>query len=244
MLMGLLQPEDAPMNGQENDVLDEQLAYYRARAPEYNDWYYRRGRYEVPPERRQQWFAELEILERALYELPPITDALELAGGTGIWTEKLAQVCNSVLVLDASEEMIAISSSRVGQNNVGYRQQDLFDWQPSEKYDLVFAAFWLSHIPPSRLAAFLSATRKAMAISGKVFFTDGLHNPNSVANDHQLEEPGSLLQLRKLNDGRQFHVVKVFYDPRQLVAECRRAGIQLTMRTTGDFFWYGIGELL
>lgn len=232
------------MNDQEDDVLSEQLAYYRARAPEYNDWYFRRGRYELPPDQRRQWFAEFEILERTLSDLSPFRDALELAGGTGIWTEKLAQFGNSVLALDASEEMIEMSRASVSHNNVRYRQQDLFDWQPSEQYDLVFAAFWLSHVPPDRLFAFLTATRDALASNGKVFFTDGLHNPNSVANDHQLEERSSLFQLRKLNDGRQFHVVKVFYDPQQLVAECRRAGIQMTVRTTGDFFWYGVGELL
>ena len=30
-----------------SDVLREQKRYYAARAPEYDDWWYRRGRYEL-----------------------------------------------------------------------------------------------------------------------------------------------------------------------------------------------------
>lgn len=31
-------------------MLAEQIAYYRARAGEYDDWWYRRGRYALPPD--------------------------------------------------------------------------------------------------------------------------------------------------------------------------------------------------
>ena len=46
------------------------LAYYEARAPEYDDWYLRRGRYERGPIHDAAWNAELDIAGRWLDELP------------------------------------------------------------------------------------------------------------------------------------------------------------------------------
>ena len=34
----------------DDDILEEQRAYYRARAPEYENWIHRRGRYDRGPE--------------------------------------------------------------------------------------------------------------------------------------------------------------------------------------------------
>ena len=47
-------------------LLSEQRRYYSARAPEYDDWWFRRGRYALAADAREAWFA----------------------AGTGIWTGK------------------------------------------------------------------------------------------------------------------------------------------------------------
>ena len=47
------------MNGKK--ILDEQLTYYRARAPEYDEWFMRTGRYDRGPEHSAEWFSEVAI---------------------------------------------------------------------------------------------------------------------------------------------------------------------------------------
>lgn len=52
-------------------VLDEQRRHYAARAPEYDDWWYRRGRYEVDAETKAAWEADIAEVEQAFAWRPP-----------------------------------------------------------------------------------------------------------------------------------------------------------------------------
>ena len=67
------------------------LAYYAARAPEYDDWYLRRGRYARGPIHDAAWHAELDVAGRWLDALPIRGEIVELAAGTGWWSPLLAQ---------------------------------------------------------------------------------------------------------------------------------------------------------
>ncbi len=65
-------------------LLDEQLAYYRARSGEYDEWFLREGRYDRGPEQRAEWFKEVAEVEAALHAAGPRGNVLELACGTGL----------------------------------------------------------------------------------------------------------------------------------------------------------------
>ena len=184
----------------------------------------------------------MKALENAVEQLGPVRDALELVGGTGIWTKKLALMAEQLTVLDASPEMNAINQSNVGRSNVRYREQDLFQWIPDARHDLVFASVWLSHVPPRQLPTFLANVRQAISSDGRFFFIDGLYNSDSTANNHSLGEPDDIYLVRKLNDGHRFRIVKVFYQSKELQTQLSRAGFCASVQTTGDFFWYAVGS--
>jgi hypothetical protein len=74
-----------------DDLLSEQCRYYRARAPEYDDWWFRRDRYALDDEARERWLADIAQLESELERFGPAGEVLELAAGTGIWTARLAR---------------------------------------------------------------------------------------------------------------------------------------------------------
>ena len=94
-------------------MLAEQIAYYRARAGEYDDWWYRRGRYALPPDLERDWFADVAEAEAALREFAPTGRVLELACGTGLWTRQLAARATHVTAVDASPEVIALNKARL-----------------------------------------------------------------------------------------------------------------------------------
>src|SRR5437588_1807666 len=96
-----------------SQTLQDMMDYYRARAHEYDEWFYRRGRYDRGPEANARWFAEADEVFAALDALGIEGDVLELAAGTGIWTEHLVRTASSIIVVDASPEMIAINRARV-----------------------------------------------------------------------------------------------------------------------------------
>jgi 2-polyprenyl-3-methyl-5-hydroxy-6-metoxy-1,4-benzoquinol methylase len=223
-------------------LLQEQIAYYRARAGEYDQWFLRQGRYDRGPELNRQWFAEAEEVARALASFAPSGRVLELACGTGLWTQHLARYANSITAVDSSPEVIAINRERLGAGNTGkveYIQADLFAWQPTGQYDVVFFSFWLSHVPPERFVAFWEMVRAALAPEGRVFFIDSLYSETSTASDHRLEGEEAATLTRRLNDGQEFRIVKVFYRPEKLASHLEALGWQAQARATAHYFLYG-----
>ena len=222
----------------DRELLDEQIAYYRARAPEYEEWFFRQGRYERGEAHRKAWFTELEAVEAALRSAEPRGRALEMACGTGLWTRRLVEHASELTAIDTAPEALALNRERVGSERVRYLQADLFRWQPRDRYDFVFFGFWLSHVPPDRFASFWATVGAALAPGGKVFFVDNAHNPEIAARNHALPEQGFVMD-RVLNDGRQFRVVKVFYEPAELERRLAALGFAGSVRSSGEFFIYG-----
>ncbi|MBO0732309.1 MAG: class I SAM-dependent methyltransferase, partial [Acidimicrobiaceae bacterium] len=136
------------------DLLAEQRTFYRRRAPEYDEWWQRRGRYDHGPEESAEWQAQVDVVAAALESFGPVGDVIELAGGTGWWTERLASTARTLTVVDASEEVLAINKHRVGRPDVRYVAADLFALPGGGTYDVVFFSFWLSHVPSARVARF------------------------------------------------------------------------------------------
>lgn len=219
-------------------LLQEQIAYYRARAPEYDEWFQRRGRYDLGAEENTRWRVELDEVVGALAAFGPRGHVLELAGGTGFWTELLARTADELTVVDASPESLRINRDRVGDPRVRYVAADLFAWRPDRAYDAVVFAFWLSHVPPERFDAFWELVARCLAPGGRAFFVDNL-NPSSTAHDHRLLGPGEVTVTRALNDGREFRIYKLFYRPDELARRLEALGWQAALTATARYFLYG-----
>lgn len=222
-------------------TLNEMMDYYRARANEYDEWFYRRGRYDLGPEANARWFAEVDEVFTALDALKIEGDVLELAPGTGIWTERFLRTANSITAVDASPEMIAINHARVASDRVSYLQADLFTWHPTHRYDAVCFCFWISHVPVERLDNFLRRVVMALQPGGKIFFVDDRRETTGTAVDHQLPEKHIQVMTRRLNDGREFDIVKNFYKPGSLAAHFASFGFDIAVRETATYFLYGYG---
>jgi demethylmenaquinone methyltransferase/2-methoxy-6-polyprenyl-1,4-benzoquinol methylase len=217
--------------------LAEQLEYYRARASEYDEWWFRQGRYDRGPELNGRWFREIAQLERALNDFDPRGRVLELAGGTGIWSAKLVECADQLTIVDASSEVIALNRERLHSEQVRYIQANLFDWASSERFDVVFFGFWLSHVPVSKFEAFWELVRALLAPGGRVFFIDSYSEITSTALDQQLRDDD--VSVRRLNDGRTFRIYKVFYEPGALQERLTKLGWRAEVRSTDRHFIYG-----
>lgn len=225
-------------------ILQDMKTYYQERAHEYDQWFYRQGRFDHGQEFKARWFSEADEVFAALDAFQLTGDVLELAPGTGIWTERLIRTASTVTAVDASSEMMEINRVKVASERVSYIQADLFSWRPERTYDAVLFSFWISHIPLERLDAFLHTVAMMLRPNGKVFFVDGQREPSSTAINHQLPTQDSQVMTRKLNDGRSFEIVKNFYDPADLMMRCNRAGLDVDVRETATYFLYGLGVRL
>lgn len=223
-------------------ILEQQIEYYRARAAEYDQWYLRQGRYDHGPDLNERWFAQdREILDR-LNAFGPNGAILELACGTGIWTARLLPHARELVAVDASPEVIAINRARLRSSRITYVEADVFSWAPEMQFDTAFFGFWLSHVPPDRFEAFWSLVQQALKPEGRFFFVDSRHEPTSTATDHQLPDPKATTLSRRLNDGREFQIYKIFYDAEGLQRRLARLGWNAEVHQTASYFLYGWGK--
>ena len=134
------------------DILQQKIAYYRARAGEYDEWFYRVGRYDRGADWNARWFAEVEMLR-------------------------------------------------------------------------------------------LEKVRKATKLGGRVFMIDSLpdYTHTSSAVNHAPYQPDNIYHTRKLNDGQEFTIVKVFYEPDALTRKLSEHGFRAPVHTTGHYFWWASG---
>lgn len=205
-------------------LLAEQVAYYRAIAPEYFD-------HALP-----YLEPSANELTAALDAFQPAGDVLEFACGPGTWTTRLVKHADTVTCVDASPEMLAAAERRVGSDNVRFERADIFTWRPSQPYDVVFFGFWLSHVPPERFEAFWSLVADCLKPEGRVFFVDDGYR----APDELIGGEDSLLVRRRLNDGSAYRILKIPLKPAELQRRLGELGWSIEVKSTtspGPFFW-------
>jgi ubiquinone/menaquinone biosynthesis C-methylase UbiE len=220
-------------------LLAEQAHYYRERACEYDDWWFRRGRYNHGLEANARWFADAAETQAALERFGPTGDVVELACGTGLWTQRMTPQAASVTVIDGSPEMLDLCQARVSDPRVRYVQADLFAWEPDRTYDVCFFGFWLSHVPEQRFETFWEKVRRAVGPKGRVFFIDSLRSEQASAVDHKHPDRDEQTMLRRLADGREYQIIKRFYEPHALQQRLSKLGWSAQVHTTSEFFIYG-----
>jgi SAM-dependent methyltransferase len=224
-------------------LLAEQQAFYRRRAPEYDEWWRRTGRYDRGPEATAYWRAQVVEIERALEQFDPTGDVLELAGGTGWWTKRLAASAERLTVVDGAPETLELNRARVGElgraalAKVDYVVADLFSWEPTRRFDVAFFSFWLSHVPAARFDAFWALVGRCLEPSGRAFLIDNRNDPGLTEPDPYVFAAGDGVQRRRLNDGSEHRVVKLFYEPDELTARLAAIGWRAELTGTPDFIF-------
>lgn len=217
--------------------LEQQLAYYSARAPGYDDWWHRRGRFDEGPEANAAWLAEVDQVVQVLDAAAITGDVIELAAGTGTWSIHLARRATRLTVVDGAPAALA-RNPVVGQPHVISVVADLFTWEPDRQYDAVSFTFWVTHVPRERLDDFWARVARALKPGGRVFFADD--RASATDAPHVVAAEGQLM-TRALDDGRTATIVKNFYEPHELASAAARAGIDLTAGGTPRYFLYGYG---
>lgn len=228
-------------------LLAEQVAFFRGRAGQADDWWEGRFEDDLSEPFRTAWRADAEQLRKALEAFAPHGEVLELAAGTGVFTGELLRHGAQVTAVDAAPEALAINRARHGSDRVSYIEADLFAWVPPRRFDAVCFSFWISHVPTERWAGFWALVDQALVPGGRVWFCDNAHPDHATAHGPAAARGhlGSVdrdqeHQERRLPDGRSFQTVKRYWQPAELADDLAGLGWQATVRTTGWAFLYGM----
>ena len=206
--------------------LPHMQSYYAARAPEYDDVY-------LKPERQ----TDLRAIESWL---PPIfadADVLEIACGTGYWTQFIARAAAHIVAIDASPETMRIARSRVPEGKVEFLVGDAYNVPPQpHRYGAAFAGFWFSHVPRSRRREFLEGLGAQLMPGAKVVLLDNLHVEGSSTPIAETDAEGNTYQSRKLKDGSTHRILKNFPTEAELQTSIACLGTSGTL-TVWQYFW-------
>ena len=187
---------------------DPLVRYYAQRAGEYERVYQK-------PERQIELQKLKVYIERTFAGL----DVLEVACGTGYWTEVLARSAASVVATDITEEVLAIARSKNLGPKVTLQKEDAYALPHfSQRFNAGLAAFWWSHIPRARLRPFLGGFHRALAPGAMVVFMDNVYTEGSSMPTSRTAENGDTYQTRKLEDGSTHEVLKNFWTQAELAA--------------------------
>jgi demethylmenaquinone methyltransferase/2-methoxy-6-polyprenyl-1,4-benzoquinol methylase len=210
----------------DRDLIDEQIAYYRARATEYD-------RTSTPPD--DPFAADADRIREALRVFAPRGRVLEIAAGTGQWTATLGEYADELIATDASPEMLALNRAKVGEHdNVRYRVADAFALEPTHDFDVVFFGFFLSHVPPRQAEAFWSVVAGLLVPAGRVFFVD--EAAHGLWEEDWIDRKAGIVR-RPLTTGGVHRAVKVLWQADDLAERLIALGWDASVTSEGPFYW-------
>jgi demethylmenaquinone methyltransferase/2-methoxy-6-polyprenyl-1,4-benzoquinol methylase len=181
-------------------------AYYAARASEYDRVY-------LKPERQ----ADLRQIEQWLPSVLAAATVLEVACGTGYWTQFIAPVASAVFAFDSSAETLQVAKQRVLAINTEFHIGDAYALPRfARPFDTAFAGFWFSHVPLERQREFLLGLNSALAPGARVVLLDNLFVAGSSSALSERDAKGNTYQSRRLSDGSIHRVLKNFPTEAQL----------------------------
>ncbi len=195
-------------------MMDEQIAYYRRRAAEYDTTAYRDG--DLTGDR----------LAAIVDRFGPTGDLLEIACGTGVWTRHLVRHASRLTALDAAPEMLDAARDRVPSGTAEFVTADVFHYPAAQAYDTVFFAFWLSHVPDWAFDEFWARVRGWLRVGGRAIFVD--ERPAGAVKESYVDGEPDVVE-RRLGDGSTYRIVKVFRGTRQLERRLADLGWQATV---------------
>jgi demethylmenaquinone methyltransferase/2-methoxy-6-polyprenyl-1,4-benzoquinol methylase len=145
-------------------------------------------------------------------------DILEIACGTGNWTQVLSKRGRSVVATDVNRSVLDLARAKpFDLDNVEFRIADAYELEQVDgTFDAAFAADWWSHMPKSSIPGFLRGLASRLRSGSPVVIVDMLPIKNLTRLGSRYDGEGNFLHKRKLPSGEEFEVVKNFPAEREL----------------------------
>jgi SAM-dependent methyltransferase len=210
-----------------NDM--ELVRYYAKRAVEYDAIYSK-------PERQE----DIKILSSILTEQLSNKSVLEVACGTGYWTQFYGPRTDSTLAADYNKEVLSIARERLNaHSNIRVEQSDAYSLENiSGDFNAGIAAFWWSHLQKSEAASFLDTFHSRLSPDSLVMLVDNIYVEGSSTSVSRIDSEGNSYQIRRLKDGSRYEVLKNFPSEAEFRRQVAPYGENIQFRKL-TYFWVG-----
>jgi len=175
--------------------------YYSRRAREYEQIYFK-------PERQH----ELEWLRERIPALFAGRTVLEVACGTGYWTQFIARSAKKVHACDINEPVLEIAREKpIARGKAEFFKGDAITLEAVPRgCNAAFAGFWWSHVKKSGIAQFVSNLAGVLEPGSLVGILDNQYAEGSSTPISRRDGEGNTYQMRKLANGDEYEVLKNF----------------------------------
>jgi len=206
---------------------NEMTLYYAKRASEYERIYQK-------PERQDDLKTLQSVIAGAFGEL----DLLEIACGTGYWTQFASRSARKIVATDYSEEVIEIAREKdYGNCPVAFIRADAYTLDGIDgPFSGALVGFWWSHVPVSKLDRFLRVLHSKLCTGATVILLDNRYVGGSSTPISRTDEDGNTYQTRRLSDGSTHEVLKNFPTRNEFVHRIEPLSRECEF-TEMDYFW-------
>ncbi len=204
--------------------------YYSERAKEYEKVYFRD---DVV---RQQEQLKIQATMKQLFANK---DVLEVACGTGYWTQFVVQTASHITAIDFSEEVLDIAKEKnINSNKAIFHQGDAYqlDKVPG-RFNAAYANFWLSHIPKTRIQEFLKQLHTRLGSGSPVFLADNMYNESVGGTLVQKLNDENTYKVRTLDGGSQYEILKNYFSKTELRELFEPYSCDLEVHIGRCFWW-------
>lgn len=174
--------------------------YYSRRAQTYDQIYQR-------PERQEG----LAAIESLLIDSCKGKKVLDLGCGPGFWTEKISKSAHAITGIDFSSEVLGLAAQRNYQCPTSFQELSFFNLKELDgQFEIVIGGFIASHILKSDMTRFLNGIEDVLVPGARILFFDNLYVEGNSTPIARKDEMGNSYQIRHLDDGSSFEVLKNF----------------------------------
>ena len=207
--------------------------YYDRRAAEYEKVYDK-------PERQH----ELEWLRTRIPQLLADRTVLEVACGTGYWTQFLARTAYKVHACDINESVLEIAREKdIARGRVDFFKADAVSLEGVPAgCDGAFAGFWWSHVKKSELAKFVRNLALRLESGARVVILDNTYAEGSSTPVSRRDAEGNTYQIRHLANGETHEVIKNFPTADELTLAMREVAREAHLESL-RYYWLMVAEL-
>jgi demethylmenaquinone methyltransferase/2-methoxy-6-polyprenyl-1,4-benzoquinol methylase len=199
--------------------------YYAKRAREYEQVYEK-------PERQH----ELAWLRERIPRLFKGRNVLEVACGTGYWTQHLAGTAHRVYACDINEPVLEIAREKRIPNATFFKADAIALEGIPAGCNAAFAGFWWSHVKKSGLKQFVSNLAAKVEPGAVVAILDNAWAPGSSTPISRTDAEGNTYQMRTLASGEQMEVLKNFPTPQELTEAVRPVAREAHLESL-TYYW-------
>ncbi len=187
-----------------SDMNTDLTSYYNDRAAEYDKVYQN-------PAEQADLLRATEIFQQIFLN----RSVLEIACGTGYWTEQIAKVARSLVATDINTAVIDIAKTRSCAQNVHFQIADIYNLSFDQPFEGLFGGFIWSHILLQDLEGILVRLGSMLTENAEIVFIDS--NPVTGTNHdkrriYRTDGFGNTFQHRTLENGSTHEVLKNFPD--------------------------------